>query len=52
MSVLVRAGVNALIFCRGPYRSMASWDEADIEADGTRRRTQFCLVSGIALVLA
>lgn len=52
MAVLVVAGVNALIFYRGAYRSMASWDQADVSPDGARRWAQFSLVLWIALVFA
>jgi hypothetical protein len=52
MAVLVVAGVNALIFYRGAYSSIASWDEADVAPDGARRWAQFSLVLWIALVFA
>ena len=50
--LLVAVGVNALIFSRGAYRSVASWDLAAVAPESARRWAQVSLFLWIALVFA
>jgi len=51
-ALLVAAGINALLFYRGEYSRMASWDEADVPPRGARRWAQVSLFLWIVLVFA
>jgi len=51
-AVLVLAGINALIFYRGAYRTVASWDQADATPDGATRWAQISLILWILLIFA
>jgi hypothetical protein len=50
--LLLAAGVNALVFRFGIYRSVASWDDAAITPPGARRWAGLSLALWISLIFA
>ncbi|MGA2510079.1 MAG: DUF6644 family protein [Candidatus Acidiferrales bacterium] len=52
MLLLVAAGLNAMIFHFGAYRSVAAWDESATAPPGARRWAGVSLFLWIALVFA
>lgn len=51
-ALLVMAGINALIFYRGPYRTVASWDATDPAPRAATRWAQISLFLWIVLIFA
>jgi hypothetical protein len=51
-ALLIAVGVNAFIFSRGVYQSVATWDTAAIAPESARRWAQVSLFLWIALVFA
>ena len=51
-ALLVVAGINALIFYRGAYRTVASWDEAGPAPQTAIRWARISLVLWIVLIFA
>jgi len=43
-ALLVIAGINALIFYRGAYRTVASWDQAEGAPEGARAELRFAVL--------
>jgi hypothetical protein len=51
-ALLIAVGVNAFIFSRGVYQSVATWDTAAIAPESAKRWAQVSLFLWIALVFA
>jgi hypothetical protein len=51
-AMLLIAGINALVFYRGAYRTVSKWDQADLAPKGAIRWAQISLCLWIVLIFA